>query len=127
MEKKDMSKKVIISTSREQSKELIELGLPTNTSDCYWLDLNAKWVLVPHYEPEVVNGLRDTYCRNCVEAWTLDALIEVLGEFNCSYDEVLNSWNCSSRGVFLSRKSRLEGAIALVKDRLKSGSIKKEN
>ena len=40
----------MISTSREQSKELIELGLPTNTSDCYWLDLSAKWVLVPHYE-----------------------------------------------------------------------------
>lgn len=117
---------MIPATSREQSKELIELGLPTNTSDCYWLDLNAKWVLVPHYEPEVVNGLRDTYCRDCIEAWTLDALIEVLGEFSCSYDKVLNCWDCHSHGTFLSSKNRLEGAIELIKDRLKSGSIKKD-
>ena len=42
------------------------------------------------YNCKGTNRDTDTYCRNCIEAWTLDALIEVLGEFNCSYDEVLN-------------------------------------
>ena len=117
--KRNNFKRYMNTTNVEQSEELIKLGLPVNTSDCYWLDLGGKWVLVPHHEPEIVNGLRDTYSRKYIEAWTLDALIEILGEFNCSYDKVLDTWNCTSWGVFLSRKSRLEGAIALVKDRLK--------
>ena len=61
-----------ICTSIEQSKKLIELGIDVNTADMFWLttDKPRLHVLVENLEK---------YSRwDCMPAWSLSALLELI-------------------------------------------------
>ena len=68
-----------ICTTIEQSKKLIELGIDVNTADMMWDDwrlIDEGWKLIAGYYPEIEKH----YGRKCYPAWSLTALIELMGE-----------------------------------------------
>ena len=72
----------MIATTVEQSKHLIELGIPTESADMYYSPLNMDYPWVWVGKPLLEKG--------GVPAWSLSALLELipsyLGEFNDNID-----------------------------------------
>ena len=82
-----------ISTSLEQSKKLIELGIDINTADMHystWTILNeGEYILSPN-QGETIEELQEDYGNQVIPAWSLSALLELippyLGEFKDGID-----------------------------------------
>lgn len=96
-----------IATSREQSEELLALGLKKETTDCYWWqendqygDGNGKW----HLEVLDTKEAREHFeyldkffdDELFIPAWSLHRLIEILDTnpcvfyTNCGYDNIID-------------------------------------
>ena len=64
-----------ITTTIEQSKHLLELGLDPNTADMNWFG-NEK-IGVP-YDLELLSYKKRSMYHHCLPAWSLTALLEVM-------------------------------------------------
>lgn len=70
---------IMIATTPERSKHLLELGLDPKTADMMWDDwslINEGWKLSVGYYSEIEKD----YGRKCYPAWSLSALLEVMKE-----------------------------------------------
>lgn len=72
----------MIATTIEQSKSLLELGLPKETADMSWYNslFEEKWFLVPRTPNEVETTLLDNEFDDVeiIPAWSLSALLELM-------------------------------------------------
>ena len=59
-------------TSIEQSNELLELGLPAESADCYY-GKDGKIHIIDGSIPKSL-----IYCVNCTPCWTTGRMIEIL-------------------------------------------------
>ena len=132
-EKKNNFKRYMNTTNVEQSKELVNLGIRKESADCQWWKWGLKkedWKLTPQNTPGVIDDLRNKYHWDCTEAWSLDALVKLLLDFNCSFDTVLGVWTCTSyregRSLTVSSADIISGAVELIKWQVKLGFIKTE-
>jgi len=66
-----------ICTSIEQSKKLIELGIDVYTADMYWWICYGDKLSANPYTEEVKKGF-EKHCLECIPAWSLSALINLL-------------------------------------------------
>lgn len=70
-----------LSTSIEESKKLVELGISSSTADCVWQRLLngekwGEWVLFP-YPYKDWNNKNNTEVCQCIPAWSLHRLIRI--------------------------------------------------
>ena len=79
-----------ITTTIEQSKHLLELGLDPNTADMNWFG-NEK-IGVP-YELDLLPYKKRSLHHHCLPAWSLTALLEVMPKPDL-YRETADLWVC---------------------------------
>ena len=79
-----------ITTTIEQSKELVRLGLDPNTGDMNWFG-NEK-IGVP-YELDLLPYKKRSVHHHCLPAWSLTALLEVMPKPDL-YRETADLWVC---------------------------------
>ena len=71
-----------ICTSLEQSKKLIELGVDVNTADMFWLTTDKPRLHV------LVEDLEKYSRWDCMPAWSLSALLDLMPNVNGHYPEL---------------------------------------
>lgn len=70
-------------TNKEQSRELVELGLESETADMFYFDDNGG---DPNFK--VRNGIQYYYeSEDCLPCWSLGALLEVLAKKALEFDD----------------------------------------
>jgi hypothetical protein len=119
-----------ISTTIEQSKHLLELGLDQKTADMWWSNRFVYWQPTPMIGISTEQHQLYTFkwCDEDVPAWSLSALLEVIPkeeliDLSVSKD---NYWFCS--GVHFDTpiySNPIDAAYAQVKWLLEQGLIKK--
>ena len=92
-------------TTVEQSKRLLELGVPVDSADCYYLagEKCPRWLGIPFYKKCIEISLSDTNCKNAqknlqnfketkiIPCWSVGRLIEIYDICRCydgDWDEV---------------------------------------
>lgn len=122
-----------VATSVEQSKELIELGIPENTADmCYikeqWYDEEkgevcsgwSKYPVVNDDESDDNEYLEFMPAPETLPAWSLNALLKLVKHFSFKYDLCVNNWYCTCSRLFnqtisFYRSDLITGAIDMLK------------
>lgn len=69
-----------ISTTIEQSKKFIELGIDINTADMHystWTILDGEYILSPN-QGESIKELQEEYGNQIIPAWSLTALLGLM-------------------------------------------------
>lgn len=71
----------MVTTTIEQSKKLVELGLKPETADMYWMHVQGKDINKDFWKVEIIQlwwkpykGIKDNY----IPAWSLGALLRLL-------------------------------------------------
>lgn len=67
-----------MTTTPEQSKRLLELGLDPRTSDAHWKPQSDGYVLIPE-------GLDSYQNASAIPAWSLSALLKLMPEIRTEY------------------------------------------
>ena len=116
----------MISTTIEQSKELVRLGLDPKTADMVWMC--NKWLYSIKYN--ILN--REQFSEQDTLAWSLSALLEVISKVTCiSYLTIDTSYliRCKDLGFLwqkdIAAKDPVTAAYEMVCWLLEQGLIKK--
>lgn len=116
-----------ISTTIEQSKHLLKLGLDPKTADCMWLVTSRARLHVLDGEPISNYDRWENY-----PAWSLSALLEVISKVTCiSYLTIDTSYliRCKDLGFLwqkdIAAKDPITAAYEMVCWLLEQGLIKK--
>ena len=67
----------MISTTVEQSKKLVELGIDQDTADMLYFKTASGYHITPHYTKELVDGF-EAKCIEPLPSWSLSALLELI-------------------------------------------------
>ena len=62
-------------TTPEQSKRLLELGVPADSADCYWNDICGK--PIPMQQGILYSDKRNQFRKVNVPVWSVGRLIEI--------------------------------------------------
>lgn len=65
-------------TTPEQSKRLLELGVPADSADCYWNDISLK--PIPMQEGILYSDKRNQFTKVNVPVWSVGRLMEIIAE-----------------------------------------------
>lgn len=87
-------------TTPEQSKHLLELGIPLDSADCYHNNIANKPFLIP--VGTVFSDPRHQLDRNTLPCWSVGRLIEILEICAQVYFE--RNMNCSPSDKYLPLK-----------------------
>lgn len=64
-------------TTPEQSKQLLEIGLPADSADCYYLHYGNNEAVNPD-EPDILNFKSDSIETSCeLPCWSVGRLMEI--------------------------------------------------
>ena len=78
-------------TTPEQSKRLLELGVPADSADCYYDWYGTEIELHPYKVVQVFNGddtftiLKDRFKRELLPCWSVGRLIEIICKCRIHY------------------------------------------
>lgn len=90
-----------ICTDIEQSKKLIELGIDLNTADMYWWNCHGFRLSANPYTEEVKKGF-ESHQLECIPAWSLSALLEILRNYT----------DCDKLDIFSNRSQKWQITIS---------------
>lgn len=88
---------IMIATTTEQSRKLVELGIDSSTADMHystWTIIDGKWILSPNYN-DTIEDLQEEYGNQIIPAWSLYALLELIPQVGISQNND-KSWNVAS-------------------------------
>ena len=61
-------------TTQEQSKRLLEIGVPADSADCYYYAVGEKW----GWEKPALRDESKPLGYNCTPCWSVGRMIEIL-------------------------------------------------
>lgn len=98
-------------TTPEQSKRLLELGVPADSADCYFDEYSRVFLLGGNYTR--ISTLQNLYHRDVVSCWSVGRLIEIFEK--CTGERFSREIDEST----LQLKPLIEDVIAQIEKHLK--------
>ena len=86
-------------TTPEQSKRLLELGVPMDSADCYWNDICQK--PIPMQEGILYSDKRNQFTKANVPVWSVGRLIEIICNCHIITNQLAENWICCDKDTNL--------------------------